>query len=434
MSKGSKRVAGSPPVSILGLEKEYENLHRVYGQLEARERGIRDDLHDTHNSHKIYTVDFSLDLEPLPPDAPIRTDSEANRFGMLVFRMLCACESGSIGGDACRIEDVLFAAADDAKDAGPASSASSFRQFDHLLGLTLAVSNHGVESWIVRGDPHNGKVFFKALGDLWKKQLGKDNDQKLADAGVSAEVRQFAIETCEGLQGYLKSFGDKKWAGTGANEYEFHFMAKRRAPRKPKPAAGDPSGSTDGDGDAAPARTAPVLEDPVGAVPDYTTEGLSAVRAFATRVAAEVARTPHTENGASTTAFELPAQGGAGGALVGVLALGKEKRKAEVSGARMLELLPGLPKTVHPVAIGSWSKVLCAVGTTPSIYAWAGFMSATLTLVLSSGMLKLRVTSRVVGTGIPSCHAQGAAPRARASLRPPCRSLLARARPWPPSL
>lgn len=41
-------------------------------------------------------------------------------------------------------------------------------------------------------------------------------------------------------------------------------------------------------------------------------------------------------------------------------------------------------------------------GTRPNIYAWAGFMSVALTLVAASGALKLKVTSRVVGCGIPS--------------------------------
>ena len=98
-AKGSKRVSAGSPVYILGLEKEYENLHRVYSQLEHRERDLDETLGTTgtaRNQHEISGVDFSLELTPLPPDMLMKTDSEANKFAMLVWRMLDACESGSM--------------------------------------------------------------------------------------------------------------------------------------------------------------------------------------------------------------------------------------------------------------------------------------------------------------------------------------------------
>ena len=175
-------------------------------------------------------VDFSTALKPLPDAVALKTDSVANKFAMLIWSMLDACESGSIGGDACRMNYVLTSAAQDTLNftsVGP--------RFQHLLGLTLAIFNHGVESWIVRGDPSFGRTLFKVMGDEWKKLLQKP-EATLVAAGISLELRGFAIESgCMNLQKYLKSFDSKKWAGTGANVYSFNFMAKPRVKRSDAP-------------------------------------------------------------------------------------------------------------------------------------------------------------------------------------------------------
>lgn len=366
-------------VSICGLEKQYEGLHRVYLQLAAREQEIREGMDDARPGPctMINGVDFAAALSPLPRSMPLKTDSDANRFAMLVWKMLDACESGSVGGDACRMDDVIFAAADDAKEEGHSFSP---RRFEHLLGLTLALSNHGVESWLQRGDPHNVRVIFKSLGDGWKPLLSpgaSSQKEKVLAAGVSTELHQFAIEACEALQRQLASDREGK--------ISFNFIAKPRAPRQPREPKATP---------AVPAAT--IID---AAVSEQEAREL---RAFAAHLSEQVRRTPHSEKGAAATALELHRGSAAGGALVRALGLGKDLRKVELSGAQLLTLLPALPKTVHPVAIRSWSKVVCMQGTRPNIYAWAGFMSVALTLVAASGALKLKVTSRVVGCGIPS--------------------------------
>ena len=93
-------------VSILGLEKRYHRLHGVYNGLLEREQSVASMLSDLDNDTagvadgpctRISVVDFAEELQPLPDDLPLATDSDANKFAMLVWRMLSACESGSVG-------------------------------------------------------------------------------------------------------------------------------------------------------------------------------------------------------------------------------------------------------------------------------------------------------------------------------------------------
>ena len=106
----------APNVSILGLHLRYPHLRPVYAILEAGEKGTREMMReDGHTGdldevvHEISGVNFAEDLTPLI-DEPITTNSDTNKFAMLVWRMLDACQSGGMGGDACRMDDVLDAA------------------------------------------------------------------------------------------------------------------------------------------------------------------------------------------------------------------------------------------------------------------------------------------------------------------------------------
>ena len=59
-------------------------------------------------------VGFKQVFTPLPASVPLKTDSDANKYAMLVCKMLDACESGIIPGDACRQREVLIATTNDA--------------------------------------------------------------------------------------------------------------------------------------------------------------------------------------------------------------------------------------------------------------------------------------------------------------------------------
>ena len=158
---------------------------------------------------------------------PFKAESTTYLFSVLVQNMLNACDSGSCGGNACRIETVLCAALNDTMALQYFRMNDFSKSFEHLLGLTCAIQCHGVEEWITRGDPYFGEQCFKHLGDAWKKMLGKPAAE-LEAGGVSKVLRDYAITVCGGLQRYLKSFGGADWRGTGANVYKFNYVVKKR--------------------------------------------------------------------------------------------------------------------------------------------------------------------------------------------------------------
>ena len=200
-------------VSILGLEKQYNRLHVVYNRLAARESTIADNIGDADDAKpagevSISGVDFAEPLQPLPDDYAFTTESNVNKFAMFVWKPLSACESGSIGGDACRQADVLEAAINDAMNAE--------NLFEHLLGLTLAITNHGIHSFCLRGDPDFGNSMFSTMARAWKGLFTKPE----ASLGVSAELRESAMSACDGLQEFLKSMrGEGSMLGGHATVY-----------------------------------------------------------------------------------------------------------------------------------------------------------------------------------------------------------------------
>ena len=132
---------------------KYPELHRTYKELSDREKDVQENFGGTSSGTSLLTeingVDFAKPIrkDSLPEDVPLKADSDAHRFGIFVWGMLDACESGSVGGDACRMSNVLAAAVDDVR-----AFASKGDLFHHLLGLVLAIRNQGVQSWLERGD------------------------------------------------------------------------------------------------------------------------------------------------------------------------------------------------------------------------------------------------------------------------------------------
>jgi len=60
----------------------------------------------------IYFQDFTAMIDQNPDDIPVEAESDGNKYFHFVYRMLLACESGSCGGDACRLYEILRAGLD----------------------------------------------------------------------------------------------------------------------------------------------------------------------------------------------------------------------------------------------------------------------------------------------------------------------------------
>lgn len=218
----SPRRVSAPRVSIFGLEQQYHSLNREYLSLSHRELQCKADFGGADSEDEapvgercvvISGVNFRKELLPLPDHVPLTTDSDTNKYAMLVWKMLDACESGSVGGDACRQRDVLIAATNDAL-----AIQSPGRRFEHLLGLVLALANHGLRSFVLRSDPYHDQAIFTALGGALKKLFKQESIQS-----ISPELRQWGLEYCGNLQDLLKSYGGKDWQGTGATKFAFNF-------------------------------------------------------------------------------------------------------------------------------------------------------------------------------------------------------------------
>ena len=92
------------------------------------------------------------------------------------------------------------------------------RRFEHLVGLVLAMANHGLRSFVLRSDPDPDQQIFTVMGDALKKLFKKE----MID-GISPELRQFGLDFCGQLQSVLKSYGGRDWAGTGATKFSFNY-------------------------------------------------------------------------------------------------------------------------------------------------------------------------------------------------------------------
>ena len=96
----SRKAAAAAPVSILGLEQQYEELNREYLHLSERERQTDSICSDDSDDEppveaagrcfvfRAADVKFAEELPPLPDDVPVKTDSDTNKYSMLVWKML----------------------------------------------------------------------------------------------------------------------------------------------------------------------------------------------------------------------------------------------------------------------------------------------------------------------------------------------------------
>ena len=133
---------------------------------------------------------------------------------------------------------------------------------------------------------------------------------------------------------------------------------------------------------------------------------LRKLRATISKQLAQAAkRTVHSERNKPLTTVEVPATP----ALASLLFNGPTRNTDVVakrhfpSAAFLLEWLPELPKTLHPVSnkVSSWGG--------GKVYVWAGWASAEATFVKGKQLIKLKVKTQMVGSGRPQAIRGGEA-------------------------
>ncbi|KAL7542598.1 hypothetical protein ACHAXR_012238 [Thalassiosira sp. AJA248-18] len=194
------------PLDIIAESKYYPHLFREYKGLSDRQKEIFRDFNDPVKwpvpdgyCTKITGVDFEQTLAPFFEEdinVTFSHDSIPNRFAVFMWNMFDACESGSTGGDACRINAVLMAAAKDVIDIHRTQQ----ERIEHLLGLTMAIKRHGLGPFLCRGNPESGRAVFAEIAKEWKRFFEWDP----SEYGISDGVREFAKDCCEGVQLMLK--------------------------------------------------------------------------------------------------------------------------------------------------------------------------------------------------------------------------------------
>lgn len=220
----------SPPLDIVAKRNHYQhypNLFREYTHLSDRQKEILQALKSTVPDgycSQINGADFAQALCPFERDldVPFPHDGIVNKFATFMLNMLNACESGGVGGDACRMDAVLRAAVNDVV-------VMPYNQqfIEHLLGLTLAIKWHGLGPFLCRGNPESGRGIFAEIAKEWKKCFDRDPSvYNLSDDADAGDIQEFAKDCCKGVQDILKKVHETH--GEHATKYNFNYI---RIPR-----------------------------------------------------------------------------------------------------------------------------------------------------------------------------------------------------------
>lgn len=225
-----KGGAGSGGASLKGFVAQYANLAHNLNSLAVRERGFRQsnpELGDPDVDTETMILE-NLALPALAADLPFTADATINKFAILVRKLLDACESGTISGDACRMADVVNAAICDVMAVGNNKAI----QFEHGVGLVQALANHGLHSWIERSEPDDGQRDLNRLGKLLEGVF-KVPEAKMAALGISPELRKIGIYACERLKQHL----DRESHGCYHSGFKFKYIVVPRTSKGEKAAS-----------------------------------------------------------------------------------------------------------------------------------------------------------------------------------------------------
>ena len=115
---------------------------------------------------------------------------------------------------------------------------------------------------------------------------------------------------------------------------------------------------------------------------------------LAARLVAAIKRTEHTERGRPFTTVEVKMSEADAKALLGPQT---DAKLTYSTAASILRWLPSLPSTIKDVT--NCVATYCGPGDDGSVYAWAGYESLDVTYLKSSGSLKVKVRTLLVGYG-----------------------------------
>lgn len=168
------------PLSLNAVKERYSEVFQVYVTLSDREKATAECLSDQDepppvNKEGLCTTIMFVDFTKAICENTVSehiTSDETYKFCMFLWKLLDACESGSIGGEACRMWEVLSAALNDIHNI----RGNGRDKFEHLLAWTIAARSHGLYPLLYRGMPDPNQLF-KAAGDMWKKVF-EYNDSK----------------------------------------------------------------------------------------------------------------------------------------------------------------------------------------------------------------------------------------------------------------
>ena len=219
------------PIDIYDVNDCYPRLFKEFLLMAEREKEGREsiggeDAKKLPRVTKIMGVDFAETLEPLEKDEkggelPFQNDHIINLFFAFTYKMLCATDSGTIGGNACRQNRVMIAALEDIDDLRDRTD-----QIHLLFGLLLAMRNHGLYDTLDRGDPHLLRSIFGEMA----KEFKRFNEERYADEyDVSDELRKLINDNCKEFQTMLRS--TKKTISEYAETYTFNYIRIPRAAR-----------------------------------------------------------------------------------------------------------------------------------------------------------------------------------------------------------
>lgn len=215
---GKKKKSGTAakqPPNLVAFIKQYDNLSTCRNRLEERANSWSDDdaLPYEEEEDKMGSVNLRQSLEQVDDRLPFTTDSTMNKFAMLVWKMLDACDTGGVGGNATREGNVIAAAVYDILNIADVKT-----QFEAAAGLSCAIVYQNPMSWLDRGHFEVGQDFLSKLGNLWKRLL----KMELSDLGVSLGLRAYAVQLTADLKAFVTS-GKNGYTG---QKYKFNFMVK----------------------------------------------------------------------------------------------------------------------------------------------------------------------------------------------------------------